>query len=723
MMRVTVDTIVSQRDFGVIFSGTVAEGATTGERLRFKANARVLPGAVAPGETWMIEGRLRATPHGRQVDVERARRLMSPGLVERFIANHAPGIGPERARRLVEAFGDNLTSVLADDGRLEDIAAVLAPGSPVIGVRLAGAAMRCWQEAFGEAAVMAWLDAAGIDDLRLARRLYRLCGDRAPELLAANPYALAPLLSWKTLDALGRRIIGDHPRDRRRLVGAVDECVKVALSRGDTAITEDDLERALVGILGLSSPVVIGDAVAFAEQRGAVIRSGSLLRAPGAAAMEITLEERLGMLAASSGHYHPATVTQGIEKAASVLAPHPQQLEAARAVLERPLACLVGGAGTGKTYTCRLIVDAWEVLGGRVLPCALAGKAALRLSRSTGRLAKTLARTLAELEDRERLELEGASASKLEPLAEITADTLVLVDEASMVDLPTMHALVRRLPEGAHLLLVGDEAQLPPVGFGLVFHRLVQDAGITVRLTHVHRQAESTGIPAVAGSVRNTSLPILPRHGGGIADGVFHRDVDGDGLQDAVCRVATELGAFDGDCLIVSATNGGHAGVDALNKRLQQQRLERYPQDAMRGHLGNIFAEGDPVIFGRNDYRAGLVNGLMGKVTQVFPEATALEVAFEGEERRKLLESEQLLDLSLAYAVTCHKCQGSSARRIVVPLHRSRLMDPSWLYTAITRAERQVVLVGPLAIAEEALTRPWVADARLVGFRWSGAPK
>lgn len=725
MMQVTVDTIVSQRAFGVIFSGTVSGCGhpDVGRRLRFRAASSAMAGEVGVGETWTIEGRLASTAYGPQVEVRQGRRVMTGGLIRKFLANHAPGIGDERAARLWSAFGEGLGGILVDDGRMQEVADVLAPGMPVLGMRLAASVMRCWREAAGEAAVLAWLDGVGVEDVRLARRLYRLCGDNAPELLQSNPYALVPLISWRTLDAIGRRLLADDPYDRRRLVGAVDECIKSALATGSTAVLEPELERAVGKLLNTSSPVIAADAIAYAEHRGSIVRSGLLLRAPGAAAMEGAVESRLKSLLLSGPHFDAVDIDEALEKALEALAPHPQQMEAARSVLGRPMACLVGGAGTGKTYTCRMIVDAWEQLGGNVVLCALAGKAALRLSRSTGRLAKTLTRTLGELRDRARIEENGPSdateARKLETLVRIAPGTLVLVDEASMVDLPTMHALLRHLPEGCHLLLVGDEAQLPPVGFGLVFHRLVLDNSITIRLTHVHRQAASTGIPTVAASVRQRVLPDLPTYAGA-ADGVFHLDAPLESLQVAVCRVAEDLGAAHGHALVVAATNGGESGVDALNAIMQMRRLDEDDAPSMRGHLGRIHAIGDPVIFGRNDYGAGLVNGLMGKVTEVFPESMTIEVGFDGEERRKLLDSDQMLDLTLAHAVTCHKMQGSSAMRIVVPLHPTRLMDPSWLYTALTRAERQVVFVGPLDIAREALSRPWVADSRLVGFNWEG---
>lgn len=134
--------------------------------------------------------------------------------------------------------------------------------------------------------------------------------------------------------------------------------------------------------------------------------------------------------------------------------------------------------------------------------------------------------------------------------------------------------------------------------------------------------------------------------------------------------------------------------------------------------MGRFFAVGSPVIFGRNDYRLGLFNGLLGKVVRTFPDDMALSVLFDGEGEPRLLSSEHLVDLDLAYAVTCHKCQGSSAPRVVVPIYPSRVVDPSWLYTAMTRGERQVVFVGDPDDFSNALAKPFTASLRRVGLRW-----
>ncbi len=294
---------------------------------------------------------------------------------------------------------------------------------------------------------------------------------------------------------------------------------------------------------------------------------------------------------------------------------------------------------------------------------------------------------------------------------------LVVVDEASMVDLATMHSLLRRMPDGSRLLLVGDEAQLPPVGFGLIFHRLVEDPAISSRLTAVHRQAAATGIPAASAAMRSLGLPELPAYAGR-HDGVSILPCTTADLAETVERVVIEIAESIGDTLVVTATHGGPAGVTALNERLQEASYRRSGVAPIRGMLGRFFAAGEPVIYGRNDYRQGLFNGMMGRVAETCPDDGTLTVLFDGETEARLLEREQLLDLQLAYAVTCHKCQGSSAPRIVVPLYGSRILEPSWLYTAVTRAERQIVFVGSVDVLAKALERPRAADRRRIGFTW-----
>ena len=347
---------------------------------------------------------------------------------------------------------------------------------------------------------------------------------------------------------------------------------------------------------------------------------------------------------------HPTRRTDPIRSAGNFLAGHPlhqEQREAVLKVVLSPLACLQGGAGVGKTTTAKVICDLWEQFGGNLVLTAIAGKAALRLSRSTGRLAMTLARLRMQLEERESIEnrLDGdltpterkRALAKLAKLAQINDCSLVLVDEASMLDLTSANALLRFMPDGARLVLVGDEAQLPPVGFGLIYHRLVSDDTITARLTVIHRQTEATGIPVVAAAVRDGVMPDLFQYCGPL-DGVSFLEHDGPDLQSSIQKVWKQIRGVDSVApLIVTATNKGDAGVNALNT---------------------------------------LLHGV------------------------------------------CHRVQGSQAPVVIVPIYQSRMLDPSWIYTAITRAERQVVLIGSREVLAYALAQPKAADRRMVGFTW-----
>lgn len=739
-MLVLVGKIVSRREFGVILQGTVvgAEGSDA-ETIRVKANVASMLGDPVVGETWEVQGTVRQTNWGPQADATSLVRVKPTGaLICDFLAAHVPGIGTERARRLWAHFGTELNDVLASEDSVDAIARVIAPDRPVLAPRLAALLIRTWQNADGEAALVDWMSTRGFDDLSLVRRIYRLMGPDAALRLSRNPYCLVSLLPWTKVDAIGLKILAEagapKPHDDvRRLVGAVDAAVKLAIGRGDTALTQDVLEAGVAKALATKPQNHrVRAAIEAGERNVAVIRHGQSWRAPGAAVLEQGVTDRLRLMLAPE---YPSTVDvpdddleRWIVPRPGAPATHPEQTRAVAAALRNPVACLQGGAGVGKIFTTRLICDLWEIFGGNVLLCALAGKAALRLSRATGRMARSLARTLGDLAWREALmrrtldeDLDGDEVLRVRAqtkgLVEINERTLVIVDEASMVDLPTMHTLLRHLPKGARLLMVGDEAQLPPIGFGLVYHRLVKDPIITSCLTTVHRQAAETGIPDGAAAVRGGRMPRLAAFDGP-AKGIFLRECEADELAEAVESVHRELGGSHGGVLIVTATNRGQAGVDELNALMQRNHVDETGCRVVRGHLGRWFGVGEPVIHLRNDYAKGLFNGLIGRVTAVDEEARSCTVLFDGDAETHTFGTDQLLDLALAYAITCHKAQGSSAPRVVIPLYHSPVLDPSWVYTAMTRSEEQVIFVGDPAVMEAAIGRPWPAERRHVAFEW-----
>ncbi|ANY77107.1 hypothetical protein BB934_01805 [Microvirga ossetica] len=741
MTVIVIDRILSRKPFGVIFAGRVTEGGPEGvKRLVVVAKREAMFGDPAEGEAWRVEGSFRQGPNGPQLDAARAARALPSGiLIKDYIAREISGIGSDRARRLWEAYGTRLPEVLLA-GDVPAIAEAMAPERPILGPRLAAALVRAWRESDAETRLVEWSQSRGIDDARLVRRISRILGEDAIERLERNPWCLVSFLPWQKVDGLGLRVAREdgivEPEDElNRLVGAVDAAVKDLIETGATASTDRDMRARVAAKLNVSRDHRRLEAAMSAGVRNGAIVAGEYgqWRAPGCAMMEDAILARLRQLSKippSRGNDQPTDLEAalaGYERSAGPL--HPEQRAAVMKVLCYRFACLQGGAGVGKTHTTKAICAVWEATGGKVLLAALAGKAALRLNQSTGRLARTLFRTIQELDERASI-LERQSDPDMDPneyaalelrllrLPEITPQTLVLVDEASMVDISTLHALLRRMPLGARLLMVGDDRQLPPVSFGLTFHSVVADPEITARLTVVHRQTGETGIPSFSEALRNRKMPPVPLYAGIAQDGVFLLPASSPNeISDGVARAFQEL-AQD-EVVVVSPMNEGTAGVRSLNKNLHRLHLEANDGLEISSPLGEWFSVGEPIVHRRNDYQRGLYNGSLGVVKSIDPNTKSLVATFDGdEEGEHVFNSGETIDLSLAYALTCHRAQGSQARRIVIALMPSRLLDPSWLYTAVTRAENQVVIVGSVDTIADALKVPWAAERRRVGLRW-----
>jgi len=365
-----------------------------------------------------------------------------------------------------------------------------------------------------------------------------------------------------------------------------------------------------------------------------------------------------------------------------------EQARAVRMALQEKIVILTGGPGTGKTTIVSCILDLYRRLGAKVLLMAPTGRAAKRLSEATGADAATIHRAL-EFSP----QTGGFKRNAQEPLR---AD-VVVVDETSMVDTFLMYHLLRAVPPEARLVLVGDVYQLPAVGPGNVLKDLIDSGTLPVaRLTRIYRQARESLIVVNAHRVNQGEFPVLPsRLGQG--DFVFQEFEDPVALKERllelVCEEIPRRYGFHPvrDLQVITPMHRGGVGVQALNHELQQ-RLN--PQGRPFTFGARTFRRGDKVMQLKNDYFKEVFNGDIGQVQGFDPEARRLLVDFDG--RLVSYEAGEGEEITLAYAVTVHKSQGSEFPGVVLVLTTQHylLLQRNLLYTALTRGRRLVVLLG-----------------------------
>ena len=638
-------------------------------------------------------------------------------------------MGTVRAKRLLNAFGVDLVETLSDPESLERVAAAVEPKRPrtgklVAAILLAAMAERHEAEdgAVAEYNFRQRLEQNGVTNRNAVRRLWRLIGSADAEArLLARPYLAAVVIPWPEADHLGQRLLlhrGDvvaphsHPE---RLAGACDAAWRKLAEDGHTAALEEDYAGLLARLLDDGQHRPDGRAaIDVGTGSNAVVRTGTLLRAPGAAWLEDDLARLLARLASGTANQgSPQALEREVTEAEARTGLNltTEQRGAVLRLLGQPLAVLQGGGGTGKTTVMRIVVEVWERTGGSTAMACISGKAASLLTRAAStqtrtRRAMTVARMLSELARRERMESEGRAPPT--DLARLDGSTLLIIDEASMVDTPSLHQLVRLLPDGARLLLVGDPGQLPPVGIGRVFHDLVDDGRYVSSLTRILRQADESPIPHHAAFVRQGRVPE-PKTYSGPAPGVFHLDVDAEGMQAALGSVWHDLRAHTApsDLLVCAALR---ATVRAFN---EERVAEHDPsREMIRLSAMATVAVGDPVVCTRNHYAHALMNGHVGTVAEIGDDGVLIR--WDGEPEARQLTDDVFADVELAYALTCHRAQGSAADRVVVALEGGRLMTREWLYTALTRAREQVVLVGPKKVIATAVEQQM---SRVTGFR------
>jgi exodeoxyribonuclease V alpha subunit len=632
---------------------------------------------------------------GDQFRVETYQTLLPATLtgIEKYLGSGlVPGIGPELAKRIVATFGlDTLEVIQAHPERLIEVGG--------IGTLRATRIRESWQEQRAVQDVMVFLQGHGVSTAHAAR-IYKRYGAQAISLVSENPYRLA-LDVWgigfKTADAIARNL-GIDQRSPARAEAGLLHVLGELVDHGHMHVPEEELLEAAEKMLEVTADAILLPAIERLVGAGLVVREvlGERGRCLSLRALhEAETRAALGVVRLLS--VPPAPCDRGLDESLHAyereqrITLAPQQREAIKRALFDKVVVITGGPGVGKTTIVRAILRVSDKDARRVVLCAPTGRAAKRLAETTGRPAMTLHRLL---EFQPKTGTFGLNESC--PLA---AD-MVIVDEASMIDVPLFGHLLAAIPSAAKLLLVGDVDQLPSVGPGRVlFDVISSERAVVVRLTEIFRQAKESAIVASAHRIHRGELPDLERHAE--SDFFFvERDEPADILSTVVelaCERIPRRFGLDPlvDIQVLTPMHRGEVGTENLNETLQARLNPAREGLAELPRKNRFLRQGDKVMQIRNDYDKDVFNGDVGRVVEIVTgDEARVVVEFDG--RQVTYEPDELEALVHAYAMSVHKSQGSEYPAVVVPLSTQHflLLQRNLLYTAITRGKRLVVLVG-----------------------------
>lgn len=631
---------------------------------------------------WRQDGR-----HGRQFVVVSYRVVQPDTLIgiEKYLGSGMiKGIGPSYAARIVAHFGLETLAVLEQEPeRLREVAGLGGKRVEAIG--------RAWREHRDLHEVMVFLQGHDIS-AALAVKIYRTYGRDSLAVVRANPYRLAEEIwgvGFRSADRVALSL-GMSPLDHRRARAGLLFVLNEAAGEGHCYLEQVDLVNQCADLLGTQPDLVEAELPRLVVDERLVLSSAKVYLAQ-------LYHAETGVAAGLLRLHGGAPPWSGLSVARELPGLQAQlgvrlvdeQIQALQTVLGGRLAILTGGPGTGKSTILRALILLLEQQGLAIALAAPTGRAAKRLAEGSGREAKTIHRLL---------EYDPVGHGFKRNAENCLDGDLVVVDEASMLDIYLANALVRALPPGSGLLLVGDADQLPSVGPGNVLRELIAAEIFPVaRLTRIFRQGEGSLISLNAERVnRGEPFELLVDYRG---DKDFYyipretdREIEAEVLSLCGGRLSKKYG-FDPrrDIQVLTPMRKGLIGLENLNLRLQ----ELLRSDAgVRERGSGAFLVGDKVMQLRNNYDKDVFNGDIGFVARVDEEAEILGVDYEG--RQVVYEVADRNELQLAYAVTVHKSQGSEFPCVIIPLHTTHyaLLQRNLLYTALTRGRKLVVVVG-----------------------------
>lgn len=638
---------------------------------------------VPAGSVLLCEGDWKVDKrYGSQFVAQTWEEVMPATLygIEKYLGSGlVKGIGPKFAQLIVSRFGlDTIEIIETDIKRLYEV--------PGIGQKRVEKIAESWEKQKDIKNVMLFLQGYGVSTA-YAAKIYRQYGKESIDTVKTNPYKLADDIwgiGFKTADTIASKM-GYEKNDLRRLKSGVTYTLSHMAEEGNVYAEEEQLVKSAIELLD-ADEAPVRQAISEMLQSEDLIADAEAIYMPPFYYAEVGTANRLNKLldCVEGSLFNIIPDISVISKQTGVEYDE-VQAEAIREAASSKVMVLTGGPGTGKTTTTQGIIAALKAMGLRILLAAPTGRAAKRMSEATGMEAKTIHRLL------EYNPKDGYKRNDDNPLE---GDALI-VDECSMIDLLLMNNLMKAIPAGMRLVLVGDIDQLPSVGAGNVLRDIIDSKRIPViRLTRIFRQAQESRIVMSAHAINKGVFPDTSN--GKNTDFFFIQQEDPEQAVDTIVKLVKERlpNAYKrptSDIQVLTPMQRGVVGAANLNMALQ---TVLNPGQVSLNRSGYSFRQGDRVMQLRNNYDKEVFNGDLGYIERVDMEDRTLFVCFD--ERTVEYDVSELDELTLAYATTIHKSQGSEYPIVVMPVLMTHyvMLQRNLIYTGITRAKKICVLVG-----------------------------
>lgn len=647
-------------------------------------------GAPFVGENLQVTGEwTEHSKFGRQFNIDTLQVIQPTSVagIERFLKSGAvKGIGPATAKKIVEAFGKAALEVLEKEPeRLASIKGISAKKAAAMG------------EAYAELSDMReliyFLEANGVSGA-YATRLQLAYGNTAITRIKDNPYVLA-----EEIDGIGFRIadrialsLGLPYEDERRIQAGLAYTLNCGAQAGHTCVPEEMLVNEATKVLQIEREKVSEVCTELIKEdrlRTVNIGEQNLIYPEYLYHAEVGVARRLLALLKQVKPITRVDADYEIrhwEKESGIILAE-EQRQAIHTSLEQGVFVLTGGPGTGKTTIVKGIINVLEKGGCRILLAAPTGRAARRLTESSGHGAQTVHRLLEYTPTGTGFCFGKDDASPLDAEA-------VIVDEASMLDINLMFHLLKAITGGCRLILVGDVDQLPSVGPGSVLKDIIRSQRIpVVRLENVYRQAEVSSIVENAHKINRGQFPSFAKE-----DFQLEEIINENEAAEYVARICQQLARTHSwrEFQVLSPMHKNPCGVQNLNKLLQQRLNPAIAEGQEINIPGNVLRVGDKVMQTRNNYEKGVFNGDIGQVQSISGKLLTVLFPDRPEGERVVYEGNEVEELQLAYAMSVHKSQGSEYPLVILLMVRSHyiMLQRNLIYTAVTRAKEKVLVVG-----------------------------